>query len=308
MKAISPQILLITLSNIGDAIMTTPVLQKLHHIYPDSIIDIVSDRRSDQVFMHCPYRDRIIQKNKQAGFINTVRFLKYLREKKYDLIVDLRTDGLAYLLRGKKRLTKQKSNKQIIHAVEQHMAVIKGLQKDVSIPPTTLWLDETHETFAHDSLSILPGNKWLAIGPGCGGPEKVWPGERYCELVEQCSDLFDAVILVGGQGDIKYADVVMKGLTHTYINLCGKTDLLQVAAILKCTRMFIGSDSGLGHIASAVSIPTVSLFGVGSPEKYQPWGGQAVWLKGDNQEIRNISVGQVANLLRLHTQQNYHSA
>jgi ADP-heptose:LPS heptosyltransferase len=299
------RILLITLSNIGDAVMTTPVLQVLHHLSPDAKIDIVCGKRSEQIFKYCPFRGDIVLKNKHSKFIETIRFLKCLRERQYDLIVDLRTDGLAYLLRGKKRCTKQKPNKQVIHAVEQHMAVIKGLQKEMSIPPTKIWLDEEHETFARKTLSVLPGNKWLVIGPGCGGPEKVWPGERYSELVEQCSDLFNAVILVGGQGDIKYAEIVMKALTHTCLNLCGKTDLLQAASILKRASIFIGCDSGLGHIASAVSIPTVSLFGVGSPEKYHPWSKRAVWLKGENQEIRNITVGQVANLVRTHMQQNH---
>jgi ADP-heptose:LPS heptosyltransferase len=163
-----------------------------------------------------------------------------------------------------------------------------------------LWLDKTYDAYAQDTLNNLPGSRWLAIGPGCDAPEKVWPVERYCDLVERCSDLFDAVILVGGKGDINYADFVMKNLKHTCINLCGKTDLLQVSVIIKHTKMFIGNDSGLGHIASAVSTPTISLFGIGSPERYRPWGDQAKWIRGDESNIRNITVKQVENLLRSH--------
>jgi len=137
------------------------------------------------------------------------------------------------------------------------------------------------------------------------GGKRSGPGEYYRELVEQCSDLFDAAILVGSQGDAKYAEVVTNGLLRPCINLCGKTDLLQAAAVLKQSKMFIGNDSGLGHIAGAVSVPTISLFGVGFPERYRPWGGQAVWLKGKDQDVKNISIGQAIKLLRLHTQQIY---
>ncbi|OGT35292.1 MAG: hypothetical protein A2W28_08415 [Gammaproteobacteria bacterium RBG_16_51_14] len=303
MKTASFRILFITLSNIGDAIMTTPVLQALHQIYPDATIDIVGDRRSGQVFQYCPYRGTLITKDKRAGFIGSVRFLQELRKTKYDLIVDLRTDGFAYLLRARARLTKQRANKDKLHAAEQHMSVINRLRKDLSIPAPTLWLDESDEIFANKILAVLPGADWLTIGPGCGGPEKVWPGERYRELAERCSGLFDAVILVGGQGDVKYADIIKDGLTRKYLDLCGKTDLLQVAAVLKRSRIYIGSDSGLGHIASAVSTPTISLFGPGSPERYRPWGRQSVWIRGADNDIRNISVEQVMERLHSHFQQ-----
>jgi ADP-heptose:LPS heptosyltransferase len=282
MKQASNLILLITLSNIGDAVMTTPVLQALHRLYPESKIDIISNRRSDHIFKYCPYRGDLIQKNKQA-------------------VVDLRTDGLAYLLRAEKRLTKWQADKQKKHAVEQHFSVISSLQPGIHPPPTTLWLDKTHDAYAQDTLNTLPGCRWLAIGPGCDVPEKVWPGDYYRDLANQSLDLFDAIILLGSQGDVKYAEIVTNGLKQSFINLCGETDILQAAAVLKRSSMFIGNDSGLGHIASAVSIPTVSLFGVGSPKRYHPWGRRAVWLKGDNQEIRNISVRQVANLLRAYT-------
>ena len=53
------QILFITLSNIGDAIMTTPVLERLHQLYPDASIDLVCDPRSQSLFEHCPYRGEI---------------------------------------------------------------------------------------------------------------------------------------------------------------------------------------------------------------------------------------------------------
>lgn len=59
------KILLITLSNLGDAVMTTPVLEWLHQLYPGAVIDIVGDRRSSAVFSGCPYRGRILNKDKQ---------------------------------------------------------------------------------------------------------------------------------------------------------------------------------------------------------------------------------------------------
>ncbi|MGB5439175.1 MAG: glycosyltransferase family 9 protein, partial [Gammaproteobacteria bacterium] len=96
-------ILLITLSNIGDAVMTTPVLEALHHRYPKARIDIVTDARAGSLFEHCPYRGEIILKHK--GWRGTLALLKRLRTTRHDLVVDLRTDGLALLLHARRRLT-----------------------------------------------------------------------------------------------------------------------------------------------------------------------------------------------------------
>ena len=66
MKDFVNKILFISLSNIGDAVMTTPVLQALHELYPGAVIDIVGDQRSSVIFKHCPYRGKIFHKQKNS--------------------------------------------------------------------------------------------------------------------------------------------------------------------------------------------------------------------------------------------------
>jgi len=65
MKAIN-KILFISLSNIGDAVMTTPVLQALHELYPEAVIDIVGDQRSSEIFKYCPFLGEIFHKHKSS--------------------------------------------------------------------------------------------------------------------------------------------------------------------------------------------------------------------------------------------------
>ena len=89
------QILLVSLSNVGDAVMTTPVLEALHQRYPAAVIDIVGDRRSSGLFEFCPYRCRIFHKDKRGGVRGLLRLIQGLRRTRYELVVDLRTDGPA---------------------------------------------------------------------------------------------------------------------------------------------------------------------------------------------------------------------
>ena len=292
------EILFISLSNIGDTILTTPVLESLHTLYPDSIIDIVSDNRSKIIYKHCPYRGEIIIKNKQGLFRGGFSLVNKLRQKRYEVIVDLRTDGLTVLLNGKLKLTKRSAVPYGKHAVEEHMGVIRKLSKDNEIPATRTWLMQEHEEFARSILGELVNQRILAIAPGCHVPIKVWDPVNYKDLCNNLATRFDAVVLLGAEADKEYTQKIVSGLTLPYKDLAGQTDVLQAAAILKYASLFIGNDSGLGHLASTADIPTLTLFGIGNPDRYRPWGRQARWLRGKNNLVNNIKVDDVVSFVK----------
>lgn len=294
------KILFISLSCVGDAVMTTPALQALHQAYPTASIDIVADKRSDSIFYHCPYRGEIFYKDKNRFLRGAPALIKQLLNNRYDIIVDLRTDGLAYLLRAKKRYTKWNKQSYGPHAIESLMGVVRGIHGDQPLPRTHIWQHQTNAIFAREVFAGLPGNNILAIGPGCSGrkKEKFWPTNDYALLANNMADIFDGVLLVGGPGDKNLTAEVSKGLRLPYINMCNKTDLLQAAALLQQTTMFVGSDSGLGHVAGAVGTATLSLFSVDDPERCLPWGPSASWLMGKGRDAANIAVADVEALIR----------
>ena len=292
------EILLLSLSNIGDAVLTTPVLETLHQLYPDATIDIVSDKRSSMIFEYCPFRGKIFHKNKQGLFRGGFSLVRELRQNHYDLIVDLRTDGLTLLLKGQTRLTKRQAVPYGPHAVEEHMGVIRKINTDSNIPLTKIWTTEDQIEFAKACIQDLNGNRLLVIAPGSHAPIKVWSTKNYASLCNKLASEIDAVILLGSSADKTYAAEVTKELSIPFKDLTGQTDLLQAAAILNLAKMFIGNDSGLGHIASTANIPTLTLFGIGEPLRYRPWGDQATWLHGKDNDINNIEVDEVASVVK----------
>lgn len=285
------RILFITLSCVGDAVMTTPVIEALHQRYPDAVIDIVGDKRSSQLFSYCPYRGEIIHKEKQKPLRGSLDLLRKLRSRVYDLIVDIRTDGLAYLLRGRKRLSKWNGRPYGLHAVEQFMGVIREIRGEQPIPKAHVWLSEEEENYARNTLSELPQGRWLALCPGSSGAqaEKAWPIDKYAALANALKDQFSAVILAGGPGEKPITSALGGQLSVPYADVT-QTNLLQVAAILKRAAFFAGSDSGLGHVAAAAGTPTLTFFSVDRPERCLPWGGKAVWLMGSGRYVRDIPV------------------
>jgi ADP-heptose:LPS heptosyltransferase len=289
-------ILLITLSNIGDALMTTPVLEALHHQHPQAVFDIVTDARASDVFEFCPYRGEIILKHK--GWRGTIALVKRLRVTHYDLIVDLRTDGLTLLLRGRRKLTRHGNRSIAGHAVERHFGVIAQAVQTTETPSQQVWLTESQRTFAQQQLADLPGKRWLALGPGARWGAKCWLPENYIELANQLTNYFDAIILLGSQDDMIACQHISEGLAPPHRNLAGKTNLLQAAAILEQAQLFVGSDSGLGHLAAAAGTSTLTVFGPGDPERYHPWHPQARWVQGKNGSIDDVAVSQIVEQVR----------
>ena len=292
------RILFVSLSNIGDAIMTTPVLQALHATYPDASIDIVADRRSSDVFFHCPYRGKIFHKDKHSILRGLPALVYELRSDRYDLVVDLRTDFAAYLLHAEKRLCRRHRKPYGPHSVEQHMGVIHELHGTNPIPSCVVWTGNSDKDFASQALQGYVGKKLLGMGPGANWPGKIWPQENFLGVIECLQQEFAAAVLLGSEKDRRQSEQIAARSALPCINLCGKTTLLQAAAVLQEASLFIGNDSGLGHMASGVNISTLTLFGVGQPERYRPWGARARWLAGAGQKIENISVVDVVSCLK----------
>jgi heptosyltransferase-3 len=288
------RILLVTLSNIGDALMTTPVMAALHERHPQALMDVVADPRSSELFAHCPYRGSLIHRDKQQGWPGSLALVRALRRHRYELIVDLRTDGLAWLLRAGRRLTRRGPRGGQGHAVERHLSVIRDYVGTADIPPTRLWLSERERSFATRTLRVLPGRRWLAVGPGARWAPKCWPPERFRELVRGCREAFDAVVLLGSRGEADRCRAVAEGLPLPCLDLTGRTGLLEAAAVLARMRLFLGNDSGLGHLAAAAAIPTLTLFGPGEPARYRPWNPRGRWLQSPNRDILALPVDHVA--------------
>jgi len=132
------KILFIGLSSVGDVVMTTPVLSSLQNEYPDAVFDIVVDKRGTGLYKNFPKLNKLYLKDKDKPLRGVPDLLFHLWKNRYDIIVDVRSDGLAYLLRAKKRYTKWFAKSYGPHAVEDLMGVIASLHGDKPFPHTSV--------------------------------------------------------------------------------------------------------------------------------------------------------------------------
>ena len=291
------QILFIGLSNVGDVVMCSPVLQSLHTLYPAAVFDVVADSKSRNLYECAPFIRAIHIKRKNGLLRGAPALIGALWRTRYDLIVDLRTDGLAYMLRGKRKYTKWNRRSYGQHAVEELLGVIAGLHGDRPVPPARVWLGDQQRRAARRQLAGFKDGKLLALGVGSAlNPPKSWPEERFIELCRLRRDDFAGVIFLGSAGERARTERVIRGLDLPCIDTLGNS-LLEAAALLERAFVYVGPDSGLGHIAAAVGTPTITLFGPLNPARYRPWGKKSQFAVGKDKDAGNIPVAEVNALI-----------
>ena len=294
------KILFITLSNIGDVILTVPTLESLHQRYPNAVIDIVGDNRSKIIFKYCPYVNTFYEKDKSLGWYGILFLIKRLREEDYDLAVDLRTDVLLYFINAKKKLFKA-SNKfgKSIHSVEKHFLSINKIIN--SKPPlTNIWLSNYERELSKKIFERFSKNTILTLGLGANVEGKIWDVSNFISLAKLLKDYFDVIILVGDKKDAALSKEFISKYKGIVVDCCGHYNILETASIIKESNFYIGNDSGLGHLASAVKIKSFTIFGIGEPLRYKPWGAKAFWMQDKNYQINNVHPKVIANKIIQH--------
>lgn len=293
------RLLFVTLSNIGDLVMTTPALRALNEAYPDALIDIVADPRSSELLTRCPFLGDLFHRVKREGRAGLFRLVRSLRRRRYDAIVDLRTDFLPWLLRGDRRSARWQAPPLGPHAVEQHFAVAQRLlPAPRAIPDTCIWTTAEDDARAAALLDTVPGPRRLVLAPGANWPGKRWPVEHYAALAQALREEFDSLVLLGSAADVDDAGGRLDGLALPTLDLMGRTSLIEATAVMRQATLFVGNDSGLGHLASAAGIPSVTVFGPGRPERYRPWGSRASLLLAPDLALGKLLPSMVAAHVR----------
>lgn len=282
------KVLFVSLSNIGDAVMTLPTLIYLKKMYPSAKFDLICDARSAEIFQFFPSINKIYIRDKKGGISYQFRFIRKIRQTNYDLAVDLKTDFLLWFLRAKRKI--RKVNNKSLHSVEKHfISICSNLKK---IPDSKIYIPTKLQ---NNIKKIFPSNKGktIALALGANSNHKVWPTENYVSLLKLLKIKFVNIILIGSKNEMDKAQLFKKLYTKKVYDFCGKLTLLETASVIKKSDFFIGNDSGLGHIASAVNTQSFIIFGDGEPDRYHPWGNKSSWYQNIEKDISLITPEEI---------------
>ena len=282
------KILFVSLSNIGDAVMTLPTLIYLKKIYPSAKFDLICDMRSVEIFQSFPSINKIYIRDKKGGIYYQFRFIRKIRQTNYDLAVDLKTDFLLWFLRAKRKI--RKVNNKSLHSVEKHfISICSNLKK---IPDPKIYIPNKLQ---NNIKKVFPSNKGktIALALGANSNHKVWPTKNYVRLLKLLKIKFANIILLGSKNEMDKAQLFKKLYAKKVFDFCGKLTLLETASVIKKSDFFIGNDSGLGHIASAVNTQSFIIFGDGDPDRYHPWGNKSSWYQNSEKDISLITPEKI---------------
>jgi heptosyltransferase-3 len=271
------KILLITSTRIGDAVLSTGVVNHLHVIYPDAKITVAVGYLAAPLFNSLPSVERVIPIRKQVWELHWLRLWIQTVGVPWDLVIDLRGSALSWLLMAKDRKVLRKS------LPGEHRVETLGRILDVSpAPPPRLVLGQAAKEKAE---TILGPGPVIGLGVTANWLPKIWPADNFITLsrllIDPGGPMSGARIAIfGGPGEENIALPILEALGEQTINLVGWLEIQDVAACLGRCNVFVGNDSGLMHMAAALDIPTVGLFGPSPPERYRPWGTKARAVSG----------------------------
>lgn len=266
------KILFITANRIGDAILSTGVLNHLVQTYPEARFTVACGPLCAELFAAMPRLDAVMSLKKRKWNGHWVDLWTQCVGTRWDLIVDLRNSLVTRFLRAEKKVWR--GGRADTHKVRQNAAVL-GLDP---APAPHIWLSAQDRAEAAEI--VPPDVPVLALGPAANWPAKQWPAENFAALAARLTAGDGAVaqgrvLIVAAEQEREMIAPVLAALPEPRrIELIGGS-LRRAAACLERATVFIGNDSGLMHLAAAVGTPVLGLFGPGYEKIYGPWGDKA---------------------------------
>lgn len=275
------KILFITATRLGDAVLTTGLLDYLVKTYPACAITVACGTLPQSIFEGFPNVEKIIPMVKKRRNGHWVDLWKQVIGTQWDIVVDLRNSAVSRLICAKKRYiyTKARGAVKDLHKVEQ-----LGRAMGLDTPPSPhLYFTPAQMDFA---MRLIEPDKGivLGVGPASNWIAKTWPAENFITVLQWMIShdgpaTGARVAVFAAPGEEAQARPVLESIPEVQrIDCIAKGNPGQVAAAISFCDFYIGNDSGLMHTAAAAGVPTLGLFGPTYPHIYGPWGDKTAYL------------------------------
>ena len=292
------KVLVRTANWIGDAVMTLPALASIREGLPNRHIAVLTKPWVADLFLGHPLVDEVIlyeSPGRHEGVRGKWRLAGELSQKRFDLAILFQNAFeaalLAYLAKIPRRAGYNTDARGLLltqavpvngkvkkgHQVDYYRAMTAGLgfQSPPSPPSLSITKRQGEESERILSSRGLQGERRLiGLAPGAAyGPAKQWFPERFAALADRFSRGWGARLLIfGSQGDRGTASQLIQNAHSEAADFTGQTTLGQAIGLMARCRLFVTNDSGLMHVAAALGVPVVAIFGSTDPARTAPLG------------------------------------
>jgi len=294
------KILIRTTNWVGDAVMSIPALRAIRGRWPKAEIVILARPWVADLYRGQGYADRLLiyeNKGKHKGFWGRERLVRALRQEKFDVAVLFQNafdaawiawraripERIGYARHARSWLLTQAIATPVKGEAPAHEAYdylellcrAGWLERLPRIDEISIAVFEEDRQKAQERLlaaGVRKNSVRIAFASGAVyGSAKCWEPERYAGLADRLIAAFDAdVILFGAPQESGMAARIAGAMSHRAFNLVGATRIGELPALLSSCRLFIGNDSGAMHVAGAVGVPVIGIFGPTDPEGTRP--------------------------------------
>jgi len=288
---------------IGDAVMCIPALHALARAFPNSEIFLLARPSVGELFVGHPGVHHVVRYDHQgvhSGWLGKRRLAASLRREHYDLAllfqnafeaaflgvlagIPLRygyaTDGRRLLLTHPVDLP---NSRRTLHQVDYYVEMLRPIVRETSTMKPMLYVSSEDQDVADRVLQqggIRPSEILIGVNPGSVyGRAKRWSSERFAvvadRLIVELGQLASRPVrclIVGGPGEEALGDAVARQMVSNPLVLSGKTSVRELKAIMKRCRLFVTNDTGPMHVADALGVPLVAIFGPTDPVATAPY-------------------------------------
>lgn len=303
------KILIIKFSSLGDIILSTAAIRAIREKFPQRNykISFLVSEESKEVLLRCPYIDELLIadfKNKDKGIAGLLKLGTTLRKKNFDIVIDLQNNCKSHIFSfltsalnrygydnkkfGFLLNHRIKDEKPAIDPVTHQFKILKMLGIDLKEPHLELWPSaEEDQHYIDEFLS----SEWVSsrqrliginISASLRWLTKNWPLSHIAKLCEELTQRDIRVVITGTEKDLPKVNAML-GMVKSAkpINTCGRTNINQLACLIKRCNLYVTADSAPLHIAASQNTPFVALFGPTDPQRHIPPAKDYVVIKKD---------------------------
>jgi len=306
---------------IGDILMTTPLVRALRKAYPDAKITYIVGEKFVGILKGNKSIDEIIpfdtKKLFDSGFFEKIshfrQFARLLRGR-FDTCFVLDKSYLAglfaYWCKIPRRIGFDRSGegfantdnikyRDVKHEIEYYLDLLKPIDTEQDGVKMELAINKNNIKFADSFFEENNIRRGAIIGiapavtkdPGKMKSPRAWPVRNYIELVQRLIEIYKTkIIFFGSKDDAETIDTIQSKITKNAYNSAGLTTVKQAAALIKKCDIFVTHDCGLMHVAAAMGVPVISIFGPTDPRRKAPINKGSAYLWKDSKKCEKCEI------------------
>ena len=309
-------VLVIVTRRIGDVLLATPLIRSLKAAWPQTAIDALVFAGTEEIIAANPDVRQTLVIPHRPGFPAHLVFLLRIA-RRYELALSLVPGDrptLYAFVAGRRRagllldIPKERWKRMFLHrwapfdplnthTVRMHLALADLLDVATRADPVVTW--QEHDLAQVDDLLGSSADAWVVLHCYPKFNYKQWATEGWTELASWLGRRGYRIALTGGRepGEVEYVQQLSQRMPTGTVNAAGRLSLGASAHLISRAHLYLGPDTALTHVAAALGVPTIAIYGPTDPVKWGPWprghsANRNPWRRHGSQRSSNVTLLQ----------------